>query len=378
MERSLVQSAYSPASDCGRVLENFAKVAPSHGGSTLRGTVLACEDVFGILESLPENVGGLRQRAVWANESLCCIDTSRTVTRAGRKQQAKCRMVLSSSAEFGCLAAMSVDSRDDFVEVGQAYLAKLHPKAARIYLSTAEQFELLERVVRALGAGRAVVTRLSYFNRFTEEGGEERKEITRKSTRRSLEAARKLFEEEADFLTRIRMHVRIKGKSADGARVPAREAIFGITREGDFLCRGSVQEIVSCLLAGAGPKIARELKLFAHRGREASKTLSPRPLAIQFPSSVFSSPSVNKTLLDAIRDLSKVSLSVYHANPYIHAAVLDHMDGSVTDVWVLSGNRIILVPQVRCTFASLERLCCHIRDAFREGAVTDWGLGQHD
>jgi hypothetical protein len=274
---------------------------------------------------------------------------------------------------------MSIDPREDYVGAGQAYLSRLHPRAAQVYLSTEDQFHILQQVVTKVEAKRARITRLSYVERYTTTEGEVWEERTRKSTSLGLEDAKERFEEETPrFLTRVRMYVRTQEKLSRDSNMPAKQARVGITRESEFLCRGLVAEIVSCVVSAIEEKAAQKLQLFAGRSREGSENLAPRPLAIQYAENIFSTPAVNKRLIHAIRSMPKVSLSVYHPNPYLHGAVLDHMDGSLTDIWVLSGNRIILVPQMRSTFAALERLSAHIRDCFAEGKIVNWSLGHND
>ena len=70
--------------------------------------------------------------------------------------------------------------------------------------------------------------------------------------------------------------------------------------------------------------------------------------------------------------MKKTSLSVIHANPYIHLSVFDYYDGSSFNIWVLSTDRIIIVPQLKASFQSVKRLVNHIFDCYCEGDIEDY------
>ena len=119
--------------------------------------------------------------------------------------------------------------------------------------------------------------------------------------------------------------------------------------------------------------------LYLNRSRRSENKINPsRPLAIEFGCAIFDSPKKNKQLVDALKELTNSSISVIHANPYLHASLVDFLDGSSYDLWVLSQDRIIIVPQMRATYFSLNRICDHIFRKFREGNVKDFEVGVND
>ncbi|MFX0139071.1 MAG: hypothetical protein ACFFDN_35850, partial [Candidatus Hodarchaeota archaeon] len=58
-------------------------------------------------------------------------------------------------------------------------------------------------------------------------------------------------------------------------------------------------------------------------------------------------------------------------NPYVHVTITDYIDNSNYEIWVLSDNRISIVPQTVCSMSSLNRLCDHISKDFQEGNIKE-------
>jgi hypothetical protein len=125
------------------------------------------------------------------------------------------------------------------------------------------------------------------------------------------------------------------------------------------------------LAGGLVERVARKHGLLKDRGRATRNDLSPRPILIEYAGGIFSDRSQNQRLIAVLAKLPKASLSVFHANPYFRASIVDFGDGSSYDLWVLSDTRLVISPQMRCTYASIERVSNHILSAFAEGEVKD-------
>jgi hypothetical protein len=91
-----------------------------------------------------------------------------------------------------------------------------------------------------------------------------------------------------------------------------------------------------------------------------------RPVFIEYSNNIFENVEQNKRLIKSLSEFPKSSYSVYHGNPYLHMSMVDYCDGSSYDIWVVSSNRLIIIPQLRATFNSLSRLCEHILKRFME------------
>lgn len=115
-------------------------------------------------------------------------------------------------------------------------------------------------------------------------------------------------------------------------------------------------------------------QLYGKRSRKENIDRKPKPLSIDFKTSLFENVSTNKVFINAMNSLEKASVSVVHGNPYIQMSVIDYIDGSNMDIWVLSENQIIIVPQMKGTIAGIKRLVNHIFDTFAEGEVNNYEL----
>lgn len=120
-------------------------------------------------------------------------------------------------------------------------------------------------------------------------------------------------------------------------------------------------------------KILHENNEFlGNRSRRESLHLAAKPLAIEFGRDQFSEPAENMKFIQALKRMSKVSVSVLHGNPYIHVSVIDYFDGSTFDLWVLNSNQLVIVPQMKGSVFSIKRLINHIFDTYAEGSIKDY------
>jgi hypothetical protein len=143
------------------------------------------------------------------------------------------------------------------------------------------------------------------------------------------------------------------------------------SRHGFFKFRDSISPFYQTVLPFIIEIIEKKFKLYSNRSRIAEKP-KPSPLVIDLDYDVFSDISQNRRFIEILKNMSYVSMSVYHANPYVHLSLVDYLDGSSFDIWVLSSNRITIVPQLRATEASVARLMNHIFERFREGTVREY------
>jgi len=123
-------------------------------------------------------------------------------------------------------------------------------------------------------------------------------------------------------------------------------------------------------------RIHKNVGLFGQRSRRERADLSARPLLIDFEGQEIAEDDQRLRFVQAMRRLPNASVSVLHGNPYVHLSVLDYYDGSVFDVWVLSGSEITIVPQMKGTIPAIKRLVKHVFDSYGEGRIRDCRGGQ--
>ena len=127
------------------------------------------------------------------------------------------------------------------------------------------------------------------------------------------------------------------------------------------------QVIVPSLLSVAEEK----MNLYRDRSRAKTKSHEVRPLVIKFGETVFENKKANEEFISALKKIPHFGYSVMHSNPYIHMSLLDYKDGSSFEILVHEPNRIVILPQIRATSVSLERVIGHIAEEFSEGEVVD-------
>jgi len=146
---------------------------------------------------------------------------------------------------------------------------------------------------------------------------------------------------------------------------------FSLGRRGEVSATQRFSAAFRALCVPLGSTFAEDERAFGHRARRDLKFREVRPLAIEYGRGIFSDASAIRRLASALRLFPNGVVSVYHGNPYLHAAILDQVDGSSTELWVTNAGRILLVPQMRATVWGLKRVVQHIYDTFAEGEVTD-------
>jgi hypothetical protein len=118
--------------------------------------------------------------------------------------------------------------------------------------------------------------------------------------------------------------------------------------------------------------VFENVTFFSKRSRRDNPNRDIRPLCIDFGYEKFSDVEENHKFISSMRPMKATSLSVVHSNPYVHLSLFDYFDGSSFDIWILSSEKIIIVPQLKASFQSIKRLLNHIFDNYGEGKIQDY------
>ena len=129
-----------------------------------------------------------------------------------------------------------------------------------------------------------------------------------------------------------------------------------ITRDGTTkLHSGNIELFFNYLLEQYISYGEEKAEVFSGKER-SQQTGDVQEININFDNPVFQSPKDNEVLIDALGDLSRASVTVYHKNPYAHISVLDFNDGSSVDVFVTDPNTISIVPGYKGSTNFLMRI----------------------
>jgi hypothetical protein len=150
-----------------------------------------------------------------------------------------------------------------------------------------------------------------------------------------------------------------------------------IQRNGLVRCNRDFANVVESLVLPVCEELGENFKLFGRRSRRESKSLQVRPLSINFGMDRFINVGENSKFIEVLRLLENSSASVLHSNPYVHLSLVDYVDGSTFDLWILNTKELVIVPQLKGTVQSIKRLVSHIFDNYAEGNVADFkGISQ--
>lgn len=111
------------------------------------------------------------------------------------------------------------------------------------------------------------------------------------------------------------------------------------------------------------------LKKFMNKSRKTSPKHRVSPITIEYPYDYFKNITERKNFIEIIKQMPRISYAVLHSNPHVHMSILDYIDGSAVDLWVLSSKKITLMPQIKTSEAALSRLVNYISERFYEGEV---------
>ena len=252
------------------------------------------------------------------------------------------------------------------------FISKFHPIISRSFISTSYMYKILESFESIFGEEKIHVSR--YSSRGWVKNGNMRKRIESevKWTDKPFRDVFKEIAEGEEWLKSIDFFT--IGKPAENAILSGGylRNKFKIYRDSRFQVSTHYRMFFDRVIEGILNRASFYFQLFNMRERIREENFKPKPIVIQYDVDIFKDKSENRRLIEVLKTTSHTSVSVYHGNPYLHASYVDYQDGSSYDIWVLSNDRIIIVPQMRSTPAALEKLGEAIFTGFREGTIKDF------
>ncbi len=268
--------------------------------------------------------------------------------------------------------ALTDEPRQFLESVFRPFLNSFYPEISRAFLSSNELRQVLERLENTTG-GEIIVDRITAYRRIlykvTYNTKTKKKEESSDTKESAVIYTKRPYQETFNdaiandqWIDKIQFHLISKDTIRLGGY---------FSRNGLFKFRHAFSPFYQTLLPFIIEIIEKKFKLYSNRSRIENKT-QISPLVIDLDYDVFKDTAQNNRFIQSIKKMSYVSTSVYHSNPYVHLSLVDYLDGSSFDIWVLSANRITIVPQLRASGASVARLMNHIFERFREGTVSEY------
>lgn len=149
-------------------------------------------------------------------------------------------------------------------------------------------------------------------------------------------------------------------------------AEISIQRNGIVRTDGDLSGVYDNLVLPICDLINNNIRQFNNRSRRDNPELAVRPLSIDFGREQFDTVEENARFIEAMRNLNNASVSVIHGNPYISLSVVDYIDGSTFDLWVLNTRELVIVPQLKSSVSSIKRVISCVFDNYAEGIIKDF------
>ena len=359
-QRRYSVSPYQETKDMESFLSSFALYLEGNTQRMLRLTVVQSSDFD------PEILSkkyGFKHKVIC--DSPLIYSFEKTVNIMGLQDGAHTVKWLAINYEnSGIFIIASFEKGDMF----KKYIAKsingIYPHFSRFYMSTGHIEKMLNKIKQNEPQAAIRINKIISKKRINESSrGKKIASTIEWSDIPYDQAFRKIYDENS-WLRSISLKVSIRN---EGEYL---ESEGTINRDGAVSCKTNFMFFYHAIISEILSLATEENKVLEKRSRRKDD-FRVRPLAIVFDSNVFADKKENGRLIDALRQLPKASLSVYHGNPYIKANLIDNKDGSYYQLWVLSEDSIIISPQMKASPASLKRICNHIGEKFLEGEIKD-------
>jgi len=144
-----------------------------------------------------------------------------------------------------------------------------------------------------------------------------------------------------------------------------------VSRHGYLQTGRTCHEFFALMAPILGDVASERYRALSGRSRADTPGHKPRPLAVQYDQPFFRDKANNARLISAVRRVPYFGYTVVHANPYVHVMMTDYVDGSSYDIYVLEESRMLLIPQIRATPGSLDRLLSGLSVHFPEGRLVE-------
>ena len=135
---------------------------------------------------------------------------------------------------------------------------------------------------------------------------------------------------------------------------------------------GAFEAVFAWLLRPVARKGIESRAMFGGRGRSETKGREPMPLLVDFGTSVFRDEQIRKEFTRIMERYPNCNYFVMHGgNPHTYISVLDKNDYSAFSIRTMGDSRLLIIPQIKASAASLMRFSEFLNESFREGKIQD-------
>jgi hypothetical protein len=246
----------------------------------------------------------------------------------------------------------------------------LYPKAVSPFYTQLELHSLLKNIQQVSEGDRVRILRLSSRERLVHKTARKRYASILQWTDAELENA--FHDAKADnvwFRSVAFEIVHLEDK-----RLVSSNSHALLSKYGYFYCDSNFELFNSAIVLPMVTLAHERFQFLSKRDRRSTPQNDPKPVRIKYDTEIFASVDQIRKLVEAMKKFRKGTCSVLHGNPYMHVSVVDNIDNSSADVWVVGSNDIIIVPQIKTSQGALKRIINHIFEHFQEGKLSEYTL----
>ena len=339
-------------------------------------TLISGNDLFKeIKEWVPEN---FKVNYLEENENLVTLKIIRTFN-SGKVIEGNLNLVKIGNSDT--YVAISYDSSKFVKEVMIPFFNHFYSNTSKLNISSEQIKKILDNLKDKIG-GEITTDRVISYSRIKNKsidlkgGVNDEEENFHKRTRES--DVRWTYEDYTSSFEKAAENDQWIDKITFSVKKNKEELFSGfLSREGLFKCNRNLKLFFD-IIFDTVLKIGNDkIRAFKQRSRGDNKG-NIKPICIEYSGNVFKDTEQNHRLIKAISEFPKSTYTLYHGNPYVHVSLVDYFDGSSYDLWVLSEDKITIVPQLKSSFSSISRLCEHIFKKFKEGEIKELVINQDD
>lgn len=309
-------------------------------------------------------IGTRKVLLIKANEGVQLFELTYSFKEGKEEKKGTGRFFVYEHPEYKRVyVALTIEPSNFFNKALLPFIQGLYPQIIMTFITHKRLRKLLEEFQVTNQFTDLIITRASYRLRFEEEG--KHKKVVPGGFWPDME-----LREAFDWVYQNNGWFQSLQFEAKKDAYILTEVSF--TRQGIIKTNRYFSKVFEAFVLPVCKTIYENIEIFGHRSRRENPNLSAKPLAVDFGIEQFADVSENAKFIQAMKRLKTASISVLHGNPYIHIAVIDYFDGSTFDLWVLSSNQLVIVPQMKGSIPAIKRLVNHIFDTYAEGEIKDY------
>lgn len=241
-----------------------------------------------------------------------------------------------------------------------------YPSLARIFLRNSELRQVFDSLKERKIA--SLVSRVLYYSRESDKSGLDKD--LRWTKNKPYDKIFEIVREQNGWIKKVNFNSYSEPKSEYD---PSYEFLFqaSISLDLQFWVRGDFLTFRKNILEQIIQVVNNRFGYFSKRS-EGAKDRIPEPLVVRFKKPVFRDEGWNENFLDVMEELKNISMTQYHQNPYIHISLVDYQDGSSYGIWIVSETEVYIIPQIRASVASMNRIVNHINERISEGEIVKY------